>query len=296
MHHRFLFALALSWLVSLCLAWPVASQAEVAVPPLQTRVMDLTQTLSVEQTAALEASLKIFETGKGSQIAVLIVPTTQPEAIEQYALRVAEQWKLGRKGVDDGVLLLVAKNDRKVRIEVGYGLEGALNDATAKRIISEYITPLFKQGNFYGGIEAGVTRIVKIVEGEVLPEPATPQDDPILAGILFVFFLFFSGVFGLILRQAVAPLTAATIAAGTAGGGAGLLGGMGIGAVILAGIVFGLTLLIPRIASGGRPSTSGSSSSSSSGSGWSSSSSSSSSGGFSGGGGSFGGGGASGDW
>ena len=152
-------------------AW---ARAEVAVPPLQTRVTDLTGTLSAPQRQALEDKLAAFETAKGSQIAVLIVPTTEPETIEQYALRVAEQWQLGRKGVDDGALLLVAKNDRKLRIEVGYGLEGVLPDAGAKRIVSDTITPYFRQGDFYGGIEAGVDRMIRVVDGEPLPPP-TPR-------------------------------------------------------------------------------------------------------------------------
>src|SRR5512147_166739 len=146
--------------------------AEVAVPPLKARITDLTGTLTQSQRDTLERELQAFESRKGSQIAVLIVPTTRPEAIEQYSLRVAETWKLGRKGVDDGVLLLVAKDDRKLRIEVGYGLEGALNDATAKRIVSEVISPDFKRGEFYAGIDAGVTAISKVIEGEPLPPPA----------------------------------------------------------------------------------------------------------------------------
>ena len=108
---------------------------------------------------------------KGSQIAVLIVPTTDGEAIEQFSLRVAEAWKIGRKKIDDGALLVVAKNDRHLRIEVGYGLEGALTDVTAKRIIDEIITPQFKTGDFAGGISAGVDRIIRIIDGEKLPAP-----------------------------------------------------------------------------------------------------------------------------
>ena len=132
---------------------------------------DLTETLTPDQTAKLEQKLAAFEARKGSQIAVLIVPTTQPEAIEQYSIRVAEQWKLGRKGVDDGALLLVAKDDRALRIEVGYGLEGALPDAIAKRIIEDIIVPRFKTGDFYGGIDAGVDAMIKVVDGEPLPPP-----------------------------------------------------------------------------------------------------------------------------
>jgi uncharacterized protein len=105
-----------------------------------------------------------------------MVPTTQPETVDQYAVRVEEKWKLGRKGVDDGVVLVVAKDDRKLRIEVGYGLEGVLPDAIAKRIIEEEIVPRFKQGDFYGGISAGVERIIKVVDGEPLPPPKARKE------------------------------------------------------------------------------------------------------------------------
>lgn len=161
---------AVLWL--LCASW---AAAEVAVPPLKARVTDLTGTLQPGQQAALEKTLQAFENSKGSQIAVLIVPTTRPETIEQYAIRVAEAWKLGRKGVDDGVLLLVARDDRNMRIEVGYGLEGAIPDAVAKRIVSEIITPHFKQDDYFGGIRAGVDRIIKVIEGEPLPEKKSSQ-------------------------------------------------------------------------------------------------------------------------
>src|SRR5207344_3150798 len=137
--------------------------------------VDQTGTLSVGDIASLDRTLRDFEARKGSQIAVLIVPTTQPEAIEQYSIRVAEQWKLGRKGVDDGALLLVAKDDRALRIEVGYGLEGALPDAIAKRIVEDIIVPRFKSGDFYGGIDAGVEGMIKVVDGEPLPPPQQTQ-------------------------------------------------------------------------------------------------------------------------
>ncbi|MFZ2739681.1 MAG: YgcG family protein [Burkholderiaceae bacterium] len=158
-------ALLLAW--TLC--WSFIAGAQIAVPSLTSRVTDQTTTLNAEQKAVLEQTLQTFEARKGSQLAVLMVTTTTPETIEQYALRVAEQWKLGRKNVDDGVLLIIAKTDRALRIEVGYGLEGALNDATSKRIISELITPSFKQGDFYGGIKAGVDQIIRVIDGEPLP-------------------------------------------------------------------------------------------------------------------------------
>ena len=121
------------------------------IPPLSARVIDLTGTLTAEQQTRLEQALAAFESAKGSQLAVLIVPTTAPEEIEGYSIRVVEQWKLGRSKVDDGALLLVAKNDRRVRIEVGRGLEGVLTDAMSNRIIDETIRPDFRQGDFYGG-------------------------------------------------------------------------------------------------------------------------------------------------
>ena len=132
----------------LLLLFAASAWAQVAVPELTRRVTDLTATLSAGQTAALENELAAFEARKGSQIAVLIVPTTQPEDIAQFGIRVADQWKIGRKKIDDGVILIVAKNDRKLRIEVGYGLEGAIPDAIAKRVVAETITPYFKAGDF----------------------------------------------------------------------------------------------------------------------------------------------------
>src|ERR1700682_412412 len=159
-------------LLALLVCWTFVALADVAVPPLSGRVVDQTRTLSSGDIASLTQTLKEFEARKGSQIAVLIVPTTAPETIEQYSLRVAEAWKIGRKKIDDGALVVVAKNDRKLRIEVGYGLEGALNDVTAKRIIDEVITPKFRSGDFAGGISAGVARIIGVIDGELpAPEP-----------------------------------------------------------------------------------------------------------------------------
>src|ERR1700694_1968921 len=147
--------------LALLLCWAFSAQADVAVPPLSGRVVDQTGTLSSGDVASLTQTLQSLEARKGSQVAVLIVPTTAPETIEQYSLRVAETWKIGRKKIDDGALLVVAKDDRKLRIEVGYGLEGALTDVTSKRIIDEIITPSFRNGDFAGGISAGVTQITR---------------------------------------------------------------------------------------------------------------------------------------
>jgi uncharacterized protein len=159
---------AVLW-VTLALCLPFVASAQLAVPPLLGHVTDQTGTLSKEQQSSLEQTLVAFEARKGSQLAVLIVPTTAPEEIEQYSLRVAEQWKLGRKKVDDGAILVVAKNDRAVRIEVGYGLEGALSDIVSKRIISEAIVPRFRQSDYAGGIVAGMEQIIRVVDGEPLP-------------------------------------------------------------------------------------------------------------------------------
>jgi uncharacterized protein len=163
--------LAWVWPLLLLLTAAAFAQDAVPVPALSSPVTDLTQTLTSEQRAALESRLRAYEAEKGTQIAVLIVPTTQPEAIEQYSIRVADQWKIGRQGPDDGVILIVAKNDRAVRIEVGTGLEGAIPDVLASRIISQVIVPRFREGDFAGGINEAITRIIALLQGEPLPEP-----------------------------------------------------------------------------------------------------------------------------
>lgn len=164
----------LAWLWPLFLMLAVSAFAQdtpVPVPALSSPVTDLTQTLTPDQRSALDSRLRAYEAEKGTQIAVLIVPTTQPETIEQYSIRVADQWKIGRQGPDDGVILLVAKNDRAVRIEVGTGVEGAIPDVLASRIISQVIVPRFREGDFAGGINEAITRIIALLEGEALPEP-----------------------------------------------------------------------------------------------------------------------------
>ena len=160
------------WALLACLFIGPA-RAEVPVPALAARVTDLTGTLSKEQRAALEETLKAIEEQTTAQIAVLLVPSTAPETIEQYSMRVVEAWKLGRKGVDNGLLLLVAKNDRKLRMEVGYGLEGTIPDAIARRVIAETITPHFKQGDYAGGIQAGVMQLTALIAGKL---PANPEE------------------------------------------------------------------------------------------------------------------------
>jgi uncharacterized protein len=278
---------------------PAGAQREAAVPRLERRVTDLTATLTPAQATQLEDKLAAFETRKGSQIAVLIVPTTQPEAIEQYSIRVVEQWKLGRKGVDDAALLLVAKDDRQLRIEVGRGLEGALTDLHSKRIIDELIVPRFRGGDFAGGITAGVDAILKVVSGEPLPEP--PRRAPSGGGgssgggwdlgtVAFIGLVVITFA-GNILRQALGRLPAAAAVGGVAAAVGWVVVGSLLAAAAVGGVAFLLVLLggvpvggVGRHAGGGSWSGGG---------GWSSGGGG---GGFSGGGGSFGGGGASGRW
>jgi len=217
--------------------------AQLAVPPLTGRVVDQTATLTGEQKATLEQTLQAFEARKGSQIAVLIVPTSAPETIEQYALRVAEQWKLGRKKVDDGAVLVVAKNDRALRIEVGYGLEGVLTDATSKRIISEIITPRFKEGDFYGGITAGVERMIGVIDGEPLPPPqGSPAGDADIRQLLPVIVLL-AIVGGSVLRSVLGRFPGSIVTGGAVAILAWLFAGVGVMALAAGVIAFLFTLL-----------------------------------------------------
>jgi uncharacterized protein len=285
-------------LVALLMCWASLALAQVAVPPLAGRVVDQTGTLSSDDIASLNQKLRDFETRKGSQIAVLIVPTTQPEEIEQYSIRVADAWKIGRKKVDDGAILLVAKNDRKLRIEVGYGLEGALTDVTSQRIIDEIITPKFRSGDFAGGISAGVDRIIGVIDGEPLPAPKRQQDYGSSSDLegLFPFAIFGIFIVGGILRSIFGRL----IGSVATGGVTGVLVWLFVGSIIVSGIVgiiaFIFTMIGLSFASNGSGGTWSGGGYSGGGSYSGSSGSSSDSGSFSGGGGSFGGGGASGSW
>ncbi|MEO8319321.1 MAG: YgcG family protein [Bradyrhizobium sp.] len=290
-------------LVALLLGWVFPALADVAVPPLVGRVVDQTGTLSTNDVSTLNQTIRSFETRKGSQVAVLIVPTTDGEAVEQYSIRVAEAWKIGRKKIDDGVLLVIAKNDRKLRIEVGYGLEGALTDATSKRIIDEIITPRFRTGDFVGGISAGVDRIMRLIEGEKLPAPV--QSEPsrgmqtswLLEHVnpLNPFVIFAVFVVGGIMRTTLGRLLGAVVT----GGLVGVLAWFFVQSLLLAALAAIVVIVVALFGdfannTGGGRGSSGWSGGSSSSSDWSSSSSSSSDSG--GGGGSFGGGGASGSW
>jgi len=271
---------------------PIVTFAQVAVPPLTAPVMDQTQTLTPTQIAALDQTIRAFRESKGSQITVLIVPTTQPEAIEQFSIRTVEQWKLGRKDIDDGVLLLVAKDDRAVRIEVGYGLEGALPDVIANRIVQQVIVPRFREGDYYGGISEAVTRIIAVIEGEPLPEPerrSQPSAQGIGSILPMLFMLVVVG--GGLLRRVFGGF-----------GGAGVVGGLaGVIAYVLTsviGVAIGTALLafIFTLFGGGGFGGGGIGRGGWSSRGYGGGFGGGGGGGWSGGGGGFGGGGASGRW
>ncbi|NUO77571.1 MAG: YgcG family protein, partial [Lysobacter sp.] len=251
-------AFARGWLWTLAL-WLVCALAQAQtlapIPALDSPVIDTTGTLDAASRQSLEAQAIALQQRKGSQLQVLVVPTTQPEDIAQYAVRAFEQWKIGRKGVDDGVLLVVAKEDRRVRIEVGYGLEGAIPDATASRVIQEYLVPHFRSGDYAGGIGAASTALTKLIDGEPLPAPMADNrgDSGGGGGESFLIALFVAFVVAQVARGifngAPRPLRA-LLGAGAAGGVAWLLSSLllvgGIGAVI--GFVIGL-ISTPR---GGR--------------------------------------------
>lgn len=291
-----MFILAILLLAS-CFA-----SAQIAIPELRARVNDLTGTLNLEQQTRLEQTLKALETKKGAQVAVLVVATTQPEDIAQFGIRVAEKWKIGRKGIDDGAILIVAKDDRRLRIETGYGLEGALNDATASRIIHEVITPLFRQGDFAGGIEAGVNRIAQVIDGEPLPEPKAEahfggQGQGDFFSFLPVAFIL-TIVVGSILRAVFGRFLGSLATGGVTGFAAmAFVGIFGI-AVVSGVIAFLLTLLWGSSGGGssGRGGFGGGFPGGFGGGGMGGGGFGGGGGGWSGGGGGFGGGGASGSW
>ena len=257
----------------------------------------MTGTLTTGERSALEARLAEFEARKGAQIAVLIVPTTQPEEIEQYSIRVVEAWKLGREKPDDGALLLVATEDRTLRIEVGRGLEGALTDLVSNRIIDETITPRFREGDFGGGISAGVDRMISVVDGEPLPEPEKHWSGegrglgdmlPLLFGLIF---------FGSVVLRAIFGRALGSIATGGVAGGMAWLFTQLLGLSIGVGFVGLVLSLLLGFGNGGRwSSRPGHGGWTTGGWGGGSGSRGGGGGGFSGGGGSFGGGGASGRW
>jgi uncharacterized protein len=276
---RFAFGFLFFWLA-------LSAWAQVAVPDLSRRVTDQTATLSTQQIAELDTQLAALEARKGSQIAVLIVPTLDGEDIAQFGIRVADKWKIGRTKVDDGVILIVAKNDRKLRIEVGYGLEGAIPDAIAKRVIAEIITPYFKAGDYSGGIAAGVGQLIKLIDGEPLPAPTRArQTDNSLESLLpFMVVGFFLGSF-------LAPMLGRGTASGVAGLGtaglAWLTSGALLSSLLMGGGVLLAVLFLGAMGRGGGWGSGGFGGGGFGGGGGGS---------WGGGGGGFGGGGASGSW
>lgn len=287
----------------LMLALTAFAQSLAPIPPLTSPVVDTTGTLSAGEIAQLEQQALALQQRKGSQLQILIVPTTQPEAIEQYAQRVFDEWKLGRSKVDDGVLLLVAKDDREVRIQAGYGLEGAIPDITAGRVIQEYLVPRFRAGDFAGGIGDASAQLVRLIEGEALPAPMVPltgnNGGGLSDGFGALFFAFIVAIFSRNLFGRL-PLPLRMLLGAVTSGTAALLYSAPwwlVLAAALGGAVIGSIASVGRYVKHGGWGDLGASGPSgrSSGSSWPSSSSSSSSG-WSGGGGRSGGGGASGRW
>ena len=284
------FAAALLWL-SLCLPSLAGAQQLAAIPALDSPVVDTTGTLSAASKQQLEQQALALQQRKGSQLQVLMVASTQPEDIEQYTQRVFDAWKLGRKGVDDAVLVVVAKDDRKVRIQPGYGLEGAIPDITAGRVIREYMAPKFRNDDYAGGLADATAQLVKLIDGEPLPEPMSEQGgsgdggfDPASALVMaFVAAMILRGLLGNA-PAAVRALLGIGVAGGIAWWMSSLLFIAGIGSII--GLLVGLsTSRSGRYArDGGWGGFGGGGFGGGSGGGWS------------GGGGMSGGGGASGSW
>jgi uncharacterized protein len=301
-----------AWLLAIALAgvglcasaqnWQTGTDGLLPIPPLAARVTDLTQTLSPADISALETKLAQWETKTTNQLVVLMVPTTQPEPIEAYSIRVAEKWQIGRKGKDNGALFLIAKNDRKMRIEVGYGLEGVLPDVTARRIIADDVAPKFREGKFAEGINAGVDRIIAVVGGEFLApsRPAQQQrsaSKPFNLETWFILLFIVVPLVGGFLRRIFGSVFGATIGSGIVGFIAWIVVGSIVMAVI-AGIVAFFVMIFSGLGGGlSRGRGGGIIPGGGWGGGWGGGGGGfSSGGGFSGGGGSFGGGGASGNW
>lgn len=244
---RRLCAVLLLWA---CL-WPALAQELAGIPKLDSPVVDVTGTLDATQKQQLEQLALALQQRKGSQLQILIVPSTQPETIEQYAQRVFDQWKIGRKGVDDGVLLLVAKDDRRVRIQPGYGLEGAIPDAIANRVIQEYLVPKFRAGDFAGGITDATAVLINLIDGETLPAPVSDHREPRgSSGGGWIFALFAAFIAANFARAIFsrAPSGVRSLITGAASGGVALLFSSmwllgGLAGVF--GLIYGLVAMAP---------------------------------------------------
>jgi uncharacterized protein len=276
----------------------------IPVPKLTARVIDQTGSLTAAERDSLEAKLRAFEQARGSQIAVLLVPSIGPEAIEEFAGRVTDEWKLGRKGVDDGVLFVVAKQERKMRIHTGRGTQGTLTDALSKRIVADLVAPRFRTGDFAGGIDAGVDAIIKAIEGESLPLPEVKKssrkvDTMSSFSNYLILGLFLIPVVGVVTRNMFGRGVGAVASSGIAGAAAWFIAGSILFGMVAALIAFLFTLFSGGGGGGGGGVTRGGGWGGGwvpGGGGWSSGGGSSGGGGFSGGGGGFDGGGASGSW
>ncbi len=285
-----------SWLASVFGALLLLTSscfAQLAVPALTSHVVDTTATLDAAQVQQLESKLSAFEQSHGAQIVLLLVPTTQPEDIASYANRVANTWKIGRKEIGDGLLVVVAKNDRKVRIEVAKTLEGAIPDLMAKRVINEAITPRFKQADFAGGLDAGADRLMKLISGEGLPAPEAAADTSGFQWMDLAIFAFIAvPIVASIARRILGPILGSL----ATGGGVGAIALLITSSLLIASMAALGALLFTLFSSFARSSGGGLTGGGFGGGGWNSGSGSSGGGFSSGGGGDFGGGGASGDW
>jgi len=235
-------------LALLCAAPWARAQQLAAIPALDSPVVDTTGTLDAAAKQGLEQQALALQQRKGSQLQVLMVASTQPETIEQYTQRVFDAWKLGRKGVDDAVLVVVAKDDRNARIQPGYGLEGAIPDITAGRVIREYMAPKFRQGDYAGGLADATAQLVKLIDGEPLPEPMSDQGSGERGGGDWLFALLAAAIISQVARGLLGGLPAgvrAVVGAGVGGGIAWLFSSLllvaGIGGFI--GLLLGLTTL-----------------------------------------------------
>ena len=260
-----------AWLALLCVLFPGIgwAAAPVPLPALTARVTDLTDTLDATQRGRLEAQLAAIDRSGRAQVAVLLLPTTQPETIEQFGIRLADAWKVGRKGADNGLIVIVAKDDRRMRIEVGYGLEGAVPDAIASRIVNERMAPAFRQGDFFGGLRAAVEGLDQAMGGAVAPVVVAAQPAPRSTNKDITIWGF-ALLVGSGILHAIFGLFGSLLAAGIGGWLGFMFFGNWQGAAFAAVVVFLSSLGKISLVGGG--------------------------GGFSGGGGSFGGGGSSGSW
>jgi uncharacterized protein len=281
-------ALVTALLLAVVGATTAAAQDLQPLPDLRSPVTDLTGTLRPEQVRRLDEKLRAFEARKGSQIAIVLVPTTAPETIDQYSIRLAEKAKVGRGRIDDGVIILVAIRDQRVRLEIGYGLEGAIPDITASRVRREAINPHFRNGDFFAGLDAGTDALIKLIDGEPLPPPrADPQsgfqggNDAGDYGDYLVLLLVLVFVVGGILKAMLGRFIGSAAVGGIAGTAAWVITSL-VGIGLAAGVAAFVISLVLGGGFGGRPGA------------WTGGRRRG--GGWSGGGGGFGGGGSSGSW